>query len=203
MRCTFTLVPGLKTLQGAVLESHSPFVFDTGGPAVIETRPWTGSSDIDEHQAFILVLDAEPVEQTVLDHAEFAVHGMAQRVGVRIVSGADRDLLLKRFDDFINHRPAIILQARQEFPDNADVKLIWGKGIATTSGIATAQDSGNQLQGAPRVRGAIPMRARECASRVHPGNADVAFVFGADIGGEREADRDCRPRRSPARRATS
>jgi hypothetical protein len=64
---------------------------------------------------------------------------MAQRVGVRIVSGADRDLLLKRFDDFISHRPVIILQARKAFPDNADVKLIWGKGIATISGIATSQ----------------------------------------------------------------
>ena len=140
VRCTFTLVPGLKTLKGVAVASHSPFVFDTGGPAVIETRPWMGSGDIDEHQAFILVLDAEPVEQTVLDHAEFAVQGMPQRVGANIVSGADRDLLLKRFDDFINHRPAITLQARQAFPDNADVKLIWGKGIATTGGIATAQD---------------------------------------------------------------
>ena len=139
VRCTFTLVPGLKTLKGAAVESHPPFVFDTGGPAVIETRPWMGSTGVDENQAFILVVDAEPVEQTVLDHAEFAVHGMAQRVGVRIVSGADRDLLLKRFDDFISHRPVIILQARQAFPDNADVKLIWGKGIATISGIATSQ----------------------------------------------------------------
>ena len=139
MRCTFTLVPGLKTLKGVAVESHPPFVFDTGGPAVIETRPWMGSTGVDEQQAFILVLDAEPVEQTVLDHAEFAVHGMAQRVGARIMGGADRDLLLKRFDDFINHRPAIILQARQAFPDNADVKLIWGKGIATISGIATSQ----------------------------------------------------------------
>jgi hypothetical protein len=96
VRCTFTLVPGLKTLKGVAVESHPPFVFDTGGPAVIETRPWMGSTGVDENQAFILVLDAEPVEQTVLDHAEFAVRGMAQRVGVRIVSGADRDLLLKR-----------------------------------------------------------------------------------------------------------
>ncbi len=140
VRCTFTLVPGLKTLKGAPIASHPPFVFDTGGPAVIETRPWTGSSDIDEHQAFVLVLDAEPDEQTVLEHAEFSVQGMAQRVGANIISGADRDLLLKRFDDFINHRPAIIVQARQAFPDNADVKLIWGTGIATISGIATAQD---------------------------------------------------------------
>ena len=65
---------------------------------------------------------------------------MPQRVGVSILSGSDRDLLLKRFSDFINHRPVIVLQAQQKFPDNADVKLIWGKGITTTSGIATAQN---------------------------------------------------------------
>lgn len=64
VRCTFTLVPGLKTLKGVAVESHPPFVFDTGGPAVIETRPWMGSTGVDEQQAFILVLDAEPVEQT-------------------------------------------------------------------------------------------------------------------------------------------
>ena len=140
VRCTFTLAPGLKTLKGARLPDHLSFVFDTGGPAVVETRPWTGSSDIDEHQAFVLVLDAEPAAQTVLEHAEFSVQGMPQRVGASIISGSDRELLLKRFSDFINHRPAIILQARQKFPDNAEVKLIWGKGIATTSGIATAQN---------------------------------------------------------------
>jgi len=140
VRCTFTLVPGLKTLKGAAVASRPPFVFDTGGPAVVETRPWMGSSDIDEHQAFVLVLDAEPVEQTVLEHAEFSVQGMPQHVGASIVSGSDRELLLKRFGDFINQRPTIILQARQKFPDSAGVKLIWGKGIATASGIATAHD---------------------------------------------------------------
>jgi alpha-2-macroglobulin len=140
VRCTFTLAAGLKTLKGATVASHPPFVFDTGGPAVLETRPWMGSGDIDEHQAFVLVLDAEPVAQTVLDHVEFSVQGMAQRVGANIMGGPDRDLLLKRFADFVNHRPVIILQARQTFPDNAKVTLIWGKGIATASGIATAQN---------------------------------------------------------------
>ena len=140
VRCTFTLVSRLKTLAGATVPDHPPFVFDTGGPSVVETKPWTGKSDIDEHQSFVLVLDAEPAEQTVLDHAEFSVEGMPQRVGVTIVRGAGRDLLLKHFSDFINNRPTIILQARQEFPDNADVTLVWGKGIATTSGIANAQD---------------------------------------------------------------
>ena len=149
VRCTFTLASGLKTLKGAVVESHPPFVLDTGGPAVIETRPWAGDSGIDERQAFVLVLDAEPVQQTVLDHAEFSVQGMPQRVGATIMEGADRDLLLKRFSDFINHRPAIILQARQAFADNANVKLIWGKGIEAAGGIATAQDQEIQFKVRP------------------------------------------------------
>lgn len=140
VRCVFTPVAGLKTIKGDPVAPHPPFMFDTGGPAVIEARPWMGSSDIDAHQYFVLVLDAEPAEQTVLEHAEFAVQGLPQRVGANIVSGPDRDLLLKRFDDFVAHRVAIILKARQTFPDNAAVKLIWGKGITTKSGVATAQD---------------------------------------------------------------
>lgn len=149
VRCTFTLVPGLRTLSGATLENHPPFVFNTGGPAVIETMPWTGSGDIDEHQAFILILDAQPLEQTVMEHVEFSVQGMPQRVGAAVMSGADRDTLLKRFAGFINHRPAIIVQARQAFPDGAKVKLIWGAGIAAKSGIATTQNQELNFQVRP------------------------------------------------------
>ena len=183
VRCTFTLVPGLKTLKGAALADHPPFVFDTGGPAVIETRPWMGDTGIDEHQAFILVLDAEPVEQTVLEHAEFAVQGMPQRVGASLVSGADRDLLLKRFDDFINHRPAIILQARQEFPDNAEVKLIWGKGIATISGIATAQDQEINFKVRPAFEAQFRCERENPAAACIP-VTPMALSFSAPISAE-------------------
>ena len=34
----------------------------------------------------------------------------------------------------------LILQAKQSFPNAAAVNLIWGKGIKTTSGVATTQD---------------------------------------------------------------
>jgi hypothetical protein len=61
---------------------------------------------------------------------------------------------------------------------------------------------GNQFQGATRVRGAVPMRTRECAGRVHAGNADGAYVFGADIGGQREANRDRRSGRNAPHGAT-
>ena len=122
VRCTFTLAPGLKTLKGAGLaEPSHHFIFDTGGPAVVETQAVDGRRRISMSiRRSCWCSTPNRSTRTVLDHAEFSVQGMPQRVGATIMSGADRDLLLKRFNDFINHRPAIILQARQKFPDNAE-----------------------------------------------------------------------------------
>src|SRR5258706_7902370 len=65
---------------------------------------------------------------------------MPERIGVTIVAGADRDLLLKRFQRVTEKQPVIILQAKQRFPNNTAVTLIWGKGIKSKSGIANTQD---------------------------------------------------------------
>jgi uncharacterized protein YfaS (alpha-2-macroglobulin family) len=140
LRCNFTLSAGLKTLSGAVFAGQPQFTFDTGGPSIVESRPYADSSDIDEGQAFVLALDAPADNQSILAHASFAIEGIQQMVGATIMSGADADLLLKRFKNFINQRSVVILQARQRFPDNSAVKLVWGKGIKTTTGIATTQD---------------------------------------------------------------
>ncbi len=140
MRCTFRLRPDLRTLAGTPFTSQPEFRFDTGGPAVVESMPWQGSEDVDEQQAFVLVLDAEPDVASVIANAGFSVAGMPERIGVNVLTGADRETLLKHFKYFISNRPAIILQAKQSFPNAAAVSLIWGKGIKTASGVATTQD---------------------------------------------------------------
>jgi uncharacterized protein YfaS (alpha-2-macroglobulin family) len=140
IRCTFSLAPGLKTLRGAAFSGRAQFSFDTGGPSILESRPWPDSNQIDEHQAFILVLDAPADPRSILAHAYFTVEGLTETVGANLMTGPGAGLLLKRFKNFINQRPAVILQARQSFPDNAAVRLVWGKGITTTTGIATTED---------------------------------------------------------------
>jgi alpha-2-macroglobulin len=140
VRCTFTLHRGLKTLAGEAVAPAAPFTFNTGGPAVLETRPWTDSSDIDEQQAFVLMLDADVDQSTIPGRVSFSVSGIAENVGATIMQGAGRDILVKRFATAINKRPFIIVQARQTFPNEAAVKLLWGKGIKSTTGIATAED---------------------------------------------------------------
>jgi alpha-2-macroglobulin len=140
LKCTFTLHRGLKSLAGEAVAPTPPFTFDTGGPSIVETRPWSDSNDIDEQQAFLLILDAEVDPASVLQHASFSVSGIVQSVGVTLMQGANRDIVFKRFQKTIDKRPFVIIQAKQTFPDSASVKLIWGAGIKSASGIPTASD---------------------------------------------------------------
>jgi uncharacterized protein YfaS (alpha-2-macroglobulin family) len=140
LRCTFRLRAGLKSLAGNAFSDLRVFDFDTGGPSIVDQRPWSGSNEIDEEQAFVLILDAEPDPASILDHAGFSVEGMPQTIGATIMDGADRETLLKRFAHLTAKQTVVILQARQRFPNNTAVTLIWGKGIKSKTGIATDQD---------------------------------------------------------------
>jgi alpha-2-macroglobulin len=140
LRCSFKLRAGLKSLAGNAFSDLRAFDFDTGGPSIVDQRPWSGDTDIDEEQAFVLILDTEPDPASILDHASFSVEGMPQTIGATIMSGPDREILLKRFADLTAKKTVVILQARQRFPNNTAVTLIWGKGIKSKTGIATDQD---------------------------------------------------------------
>ncbi|HVO23062.1 MAG TPA: alpha-2-macroglobulin, partial [Candidatus Margulisiibacteriota bacterium] len=140
VRCTFRLRAGLKTVKGTAVGGTRTFTFSTGGPAVRRSEPFEGNESIEEDQAFVLSLDAEPTEASVLAHAWFRVAGIQERVGVRLVTGAARDAILKTFWRGALNGPIIVLQSRQRFPNDAKVSLVWGTGIAAASGVATERD---------------------------------------------------------------
>jgi hypothetical protein len=144
VRCSFRLRPGLRSMAGKDLGGPSEFVFSTGGPAVRRSVPYAGQKGISEDQVFILVLDAAPDEKTVLARAGFAIAGIQQRVGARIITGEDREAILAAnrwlFQDDPDRTKILLLQCRQRFPQKARVSLVWGQGIASASGVATEQD---------------------------------------------------------------
>jgi uncharacterized protein YfaS (alpha-2-macroglobulin family) len=141
VRCEFRARTGLCSLAGMEISGQRIFSFSTGGPAITTTRPNEGSERIEEDQIFILELNGDPTDASVIEHASFAVAGIASRVGVRIVSGADREAILK-VEYRYRKRPEhlLLLQARQKLPADTRINLIWGRGIASPSGIATEQD---------------------------------------------------------------
>jgi hypothetical protein len=87
--CRFTLREGLKALSGSPVAGERVFAFTTGGPAIIASRPGDGRT-IDEGQIFILTLDGEADEASVLANTRFSVEGIAETLGIQIVRGAER-----------------------------------------------------------------------------------------------------------------
>lgn len=136
--CTFTLRDGLKSLAGSAVAGERVFSFSTGGPAIVGSRPGDGRT-IDEDQIFILTLDGEADEASILANVRFSVEGIAETLGIQIVKGAERALVLKAAGRADNGR-IVTIRCRQSFPSKAAVKLIWGAGIASTSGVKTAEE---------------------------------------------------------------
>jgi len=169
VRCTFRLRAGLTTLRGAALTGRGEFAFSTGGPAVLSSTPREGDRGIDEEQAFLLVLDAAPTPDSLLAHVAFAVEGLPEPVGVRLLTGAARDAVLRTRYRGTAPPSVVVLQARQRFPNGARVSLVWGKGVATTTGIATEQDQVLPFQVRAPLRKTLPRHLLEVTlQRVAP-----------------------------------
>jgi uncharacterized protein YfaS (alpha-2-macroglobulin family) len=142
IRCEFRVKSGLRTLAGRQITGQQSYSFSTGGPAILESAPYQGDEAIDEDQIFVLELDVDATEASVLAHVSFTIEGIANPVAVRIITGSDREDILKARYRYQKTLPKylLLLQARQKFPTHTRVDLVWGRGVASPSGVATEQD---------------------------------------------------------------
>ncbi|WP_332852443.1 alpha-2-macroglobulin family protein [Duganella sp. S19_KUP01_CR8] len=164
--CSFTLKLDAKDLAGKPLSGERRFAFNTGGPAIVQSMPREGAADIDEQQIFILGLDAPASDDTVAAHAWCRAEGINEKIGVRVLAGAEREQILEQRKSFMDRYltiyfkargvvwgatatvrskrleklPLAVLQCKRRLPANAEVSLVWGAGIAADSGIATTQE---------------------------------------------------------------
>jgi hypothetical protein len=180
VRCRFELPPESATLDGRPLVGQREFAFSTGGPAIVRTIPWERAESIDEHQAFILTLDAEPDDRSVLEHAHFEVDGIAERVGVRLVTGAAAEDILRTRVRPGERGPVRVVQARQRFPEGAGVRLVWGRGVATASGVAGDQDQILAYRVRPRFSVSVECERERATAGCIP-IAPLAVRFSAPV----------------------
>jgi uncharacterized protein YfaS (alpha-2-macroglobulin family) len=163
--CRFSLKPDLRSLAGKPLSGKTQFAFDTGGPAIRASLPEEGDTRIDERQAFVLALDAPAGLESIRAHARCEIFGLSEQVEVDLLSGDAREKILsqrrqlgyayydllwkngeetlvKVKDEALQKAEELlaVLQCRRVLPPETEVRLIWGKGIRATSGVATAQD---------------------------------------------------------------
>lgn len=158
--CKFRLKDDLKTLDDKIVGGAREFSFSTGGPAIKQSFPYEGGY-VDEEQIFILGLDSNADPASILEHAYCDVEGIQEQIGVRFVAPGLRKQLLEQKQDFVgrlagilsagtdrdkfrrakeDELPIVVLQCKQRFPNESRVRLVWGAGIRTPSGVATEQD---------------------------------------------------------------
>ena len=165
--CRFTLKSGLKTQAGAALVGQRQFSFNTGGPAIRASLPREGSASIDENQIFLVALDAPADAASVESQAYCAVTGLAERIPVKLLGGAEREAVLKqrrllgyqyfnilwkdgaqslaqvKDDELARAERSIeVLRCARTLPPDTQVDVVWAKGIHTpdAGGPATVRD---------------------------------------------------------------
>lgn len=160
--CRFTLRDDSRDLAGKPLGGQRAFAFTTGGPAVVRTRPYEGSGQVDENQIFVLALDAQVAPASIARHAWCRAEGINEKIPLRVLEGEERERIRVVQRDFIDGHlgrwfkargrswrdnvplsgelPLAVVQCRRTLPPNKEIALMWGKGVAAPNGIATTDD---------------------------------------------------------------
>lgn len=141
VRCTVRVKSDFKSGSGAQLTGASSYQFHTGGPFVQNIRPGTWQ-EIDEEQFFVLQFNGAATTASVQEHMWCAAEGVGERVPVRLIDGAQRTELLRslRLDKAAAKEPLryATLTCGRRLTAGTQMQLVFGKGVATPSGVANA-----------------------------------------------------------------
>ncbi|MFM9921806.1 MG2 domain-containing protein [Variovorax sp. H27-G14] len=139
VRCTVTRVPTFKPSAGGELTGPERYQFNTGGPFVRNYMPGSYSR-IDEQQMFMLELNGAATLDSVRQNLWCAADGVGERIPVKLLDGDQRAGLLKAFgrDKAAEKDPLrfITMQCNRTLTPGAKVQVVYGKGVATPSGVA-------------------------------------------------------------------
>jgi uncharacterized protein YfaS (alpha-2-macroglobulin family) len=137
VRCTVTRVATFRSASGSELTGPERYQFNSGGPFIRNWQPSYGK--IDEQQLFMLELNGPATLESVRDNVWCAADGVGERIPVKLVEGEQRAALLKAFgrDKEAEKAPLrfVTLLCNRTLPPAGRVQLVYGKGVATPSGV--------------------------------------------------------------------
>lgn len=143
VRCTATVKPGFKSAAGAELTGAKSYQFNSGGPFVQVIRPGT-YEPVDEEQFFVLQLNGAATTASVQANVWCTADGVGERIPVRMIEGAQRAEILEALGltkqaakDPLQY-PALACNRR--LTSGSRMQIVYGKGVATPSGIANAME---------------------------------------------------------------
>jgi hypothetical protein len=146
-RCSAILKDDFKKAHD--ITGKVAYSFQVDGPNIISIYPGDtngrSKATVSEDQIFALGLDADADEASVLKNVRFKVDGVASPIQVRVLSEAEKRVLMNTSDfpkwQFEKDMPVMMVQAKDRFPANKKVSLVFGAGVKSQeSGLARQHD---------------------------------------------------------------
>lgn len=138
VRCTATRISSFKSGSGAELTGTERYQFNSGGPFVRNVQPSYGK--IDEQQLFVMELNGSATLASVRENVWCALDGVGERVPVKLIDGDERSALLQSTGDerAAKKEPLrfVTLQCNRTLSAASKLQIVYGKGVATPSGVA-------------------------------------------------------------------
>lgn len=141
--CSATLKPQLKSLAGAAVTGERSFAFSTGGPAVVRAYPIASEeegSTVEEEQVFALLLNGPATAASIERFGHCQASGLGERLPLQVITGPVRDAILKAVDLQAQQSRVATVRCARPLPPGAKLELVWGRGIATPSGVANSAE---------------------------------------------------------------
>ena len=141
-RCTAEVATGFRSPEGQAITGTQRFAFGTGGPVVLRT--WPGNeATIDEDQQVVVRFAGQVTRASLLANSWCELDGVGERLPVRWVGGEPRRALLKARGISAQAEgdplDLAVLSCGRRLTPAARVRLVFGPGIATPSGVVSRQ----------------------------------------------------------------
>ncbi len=141
VNCSVQVRSGLKSASGAQYTGATSYKFNSGGPFAQSVRPYPGER-IDEEQYFLLRLNGAATLKTVQDNVWCSAEGLGERIAIKLIDGSERAALLKSqgLEKAAADEPLkfVTLACNRRLTPASKVQLVFGKGVATPSGVANS-----------------------------------------------------------------
>jgi len=141
--CQLSAKPGLKALAGGELSGTTRYSFNTGGPIVKRAYPFdsgNGGGRVEEEQVFALLLNGAATAESIERFGHCQVSSLGERIPLKVITGAVRDEILKAVSLRAQQARVVTVRCARPLPPGAKLDLVWGKGIATPSGVSNSAD---------------------------------------------------------------
>ncbi|OYY36702.1 MAG: alpha-2-macroglobulin [Polaromonas sp. 39-63-25] len=139
--CTLQGITTFRSPKDQAISGKVSWKFNTGGPFVRNLRPGTYQR-IDEEQYFVLQLNGPATLASIRENVWCSVEGLGERVPVKLIEGKERDALLKsqNLDKAAGKDPlsVVTLACNRRLTPASKLQLVYGKGVATPSGVANS-----------------------------------------------------------------